>query len=117
MLLSHPQPARRPEARTAASREWLASHDLDQLAEMYDISEANMSYRHGRGVARLQRLLAGMTTSFETIAYRGSEATASAGESRRSSVPALNVNPSSPSRAPACGAATFRAASACPIST
>lgn len=29
------------------------------LAEMYGISEANMSYRHGRGVSRLQRLLAG----------------------------------------------------------
>jgi RNA polymerase sigma factor (sigma-70 family) len=29
------------------------------LAELYDISEANMSYRHNRAVLRLQRLLGG----------------------------------------------------------
>jgi hypothetical protein len=29
------------------------------LAELYDISEANMSYRHNRAVLRLQKLLGG----------------------------------------------------------
>lgn len=33
------------------------------LAELYGISEANMSYRHNRAVLRLQRLLGGTQTS------------------------------------------------------
>lgn len=43
------------------------------LAELYDISEANMSYRHNRAVLRLQRLLGGPQAS-EQDPFRGRRA-------------------------------------------
>ena len=43
------------------------------LAELYDISEANMSYRHNRAVLRLQRLLGG-PQSTESDPFKGRRA-------------------------------------------
>ena len=47
------------------------------LAELYDISEANMSYRHNRAVLRLQRLLGGPQVT-ESDPFKGRKALSNA---------------------------------------
>ena len=47
------------------------------LAELYDISEANMSYRHNRAVLRLQRLLGGPQVA-EQDPFKGRKAVSNA---------------------------------------
>lgn len=54
------------------------------LAELYDISEANMSYRHNRAVLRLQRLLGGPDVN-EPDPFKGRRALSNAAARARTS--------------------------------
>ena len=54
------------------------------LAELYDISEANMSYRHNRAVLRLQRLLGGPQVA-ESDPFKGRKAMSNSAARARTS--------------------------------